>query len=252
MVCSNAANPPAWACNGGSSPVPPPGGNPPSPTTTVAPPPATTTTVAPPNPTPNPPAPTPSPPAPTPSPPASNVEYWLLVEYDYYAWETTVSVVHQNSGTAVATLHGVSPYDFEMIPVSLLPGEQYSLTVSDSYGDGMPMGWAAVDVYVDGWWYDELAYVDGWDFDYDISAPFGVPTNVRRAKVAPDHVRMNTKKNFCRDSLSTFIIDDVELNCEWLKTYWPRTKDHCEEADVALACPGTCGHCDVVKEPDYN
>jgi hypothetical protein len=63
---------------------------------------------------------------------------------------------------------------------------------------------------------------------------------------------MNTKKNFCRDSMDTFDVDGVPQNCKWLELYWPRTADYCSTTEVALACPSTCGYCEEIKEQNYD
>ena len=253
MVCTNAANPPAWACNGGTSPVPAPSGpaNPPATTPATSP----ATTPAPPTTTPATSPVTTTAPPPTGNPPSdSGVEYYLLVEYDYFAFETEVSVVSVSTGETIAVFERDplnEPYAFQETMLQLVPGEEYELIVNDSEGDGMPSGFAAVDVFVDGEWYDELAFVDGYDFDYSASALFTVPSNVRKSKKSPGHTKMSKTKNFCRDSGDVFVINGVAENCKWLELYWPKSASYCDMTDVALACPATCGLCDKIVKQDY-
>ena len=173
-----------------------------------------------------------------------------MAEYDYYPYETGVTVVHVDSGNTVASFSTGSvtdAYAFEYTTMNLVPGEDYELIVTDSYGDGMD-GWVSVDIYDDDEWEMELAYVDGLDFYSSTSVTFSVPTATRRSKIPPHHTKTVRNKTFCRNTKNSFTLEGgVEENCHFLEAHWPKTMSLCDNRDVALACPATCGHCDAVK-----
>lgn len=177
-----------------------------------------------------------------------SVEYYMLVEYDARPWQTEVRVFHRDTRDLVGILRKNTEYEeytFNFLELSLIPGEEYVLKVTDTAGNGMPGGWASVDIYVDGEWVEEIAFIDGSSFTSRKTDRFTVPMDVRRSPTLPTHAIPN-KKELCHNTFGTFEIHGEQQNCMWLKQFWPQTESLCEFTDVAVACPSTCQMCDLV------
>lgn len=121
-VCKKAKNPPAWACNGGTSPVPAQGGA-----------------------TPSPPAPTPTPPAPTPTPPSGGSnEITVVVQHDNWPEETSF-VLKDESGKVLVSQaqNSVVEWGYKFSQSVSADAGAYTFKIDDTEGDGVCCSYGA-------------------------------------------------------------------------------------------------------------
>jgi len=189
-----------------------------------------------------------------------SIAYYLTVEYDFWASETGVQVNRVSMGEVVENFGQGSEtesYAFRYARLDLIPGEEYQLIVTDSFGDGMadgnPSNWPfdtgyiAVDIYVNDEWYEELAFINGDSFDRSARDTFTVPTELS-PKQSKNNIAARTKKstikNFCSNTNNKFTVNGgIEKGCPWLEQNWPKTESFCDQYDIAASCPSTCGIC---------
>ena len=200
----------------------------------------TSPTPAPPSPTPAPPAPTPSPPSPSPPTgdscgdgPSIGVDYFVNVKYDEYPEELRV-ILRDESTNAVLldtnTMDVPGAEETKRYPVQLVPGGNYRLILSDSFGDGIccQYGEGSVEMY---------ALAGGSKVQLvDPIGDFGDRTVIRFT--VPDSIDQRSRE--CKDSEKIFRDDH---DCNWLKTHEKYQADLCQYLDVAMACPLTCNAC---------
>jgi hypothetical protein len=158
---------------------------------------------------------------------------------DYFAWETTWVLIEKSpAGEDQILLTGpdFAPNSYETLETifEMKPGRDYVFTLKDSYGDGFDGTFAIYGIGQDG---KETLLVTGPDRNFSLShiVAFSAPD-----KTAPEPS--------CSDSMEdVFLERELFGSCAALASDWTFFGYLCGFADVALACPVTCGTCEDQK-----